>query len=137
MPARPVEAVAVAVAVLHGFPLGAIAGTCDYPLPAANTTVGAYVRQLQGHPKGGLAQELGEALNDLVEWMPTSCGAVQPEVTHKNFLIRHASADGGNCRSFHMTIMPPSAQSGLEETPVSCSPASDGSANGWVCFFRK
>lgn len=137
MPARPVKVLAVAIAALTWLPFGAIAGSCDYPLPAANATVGAYVRQLQGYPKGGLAQELGEALNDLVEWMPTSCGAVQPEVTHKNFHIRRASADTGNCRSFHMTIIPPSAQPGQEETPVRCSPASDGSANGWVCFFRK
>ncbi|TAN64897.1 MAG: hypothetical protein EPN20_07930 [Magnetospirillum sp.] len=118
-------------------PITVAAETCGYPLPAANTSVAAYVKTLQGFPKGGLAQELGEGLNDLVEWTPTSCGDVSPEVTYKIFVIARVATDPGNCRAFRMGIVPPGPQPDGEETPVSCSPAKDGSVNGWICFFRK
>lgn len=110
---------------------------CAYPFPRTNIPVVEYIKQLQGSPKGGLAEELGSAIFDLVEWTPTSCGDVPPEVTYKSFIIRRAAAEGAACRTFRIGIVPPGASPEREEMPVTCTPAKDGSVNGWVCFFRK
>jgi len=128
--------IAAVVAILP-LSVAAAAESCDYPSPAVNTPIAAYIKQLQALPQGGQARELGEALNDLVEWAPMSCGDVPPEVTYKSFIIhRVVHGEGPSCRSIRMGIMPPGAKPDHEETPVNCIPAKDGSANGWVCFFR-
>lgn len=118
-------------------PFAAVAGKdCGYPMPSGQITVAAYLKQLDAMPKGGLGNELGSAINDLVEWTPASCGDVPPETSYKSFLIRSVLVEGEQCRSFHIGIVPSGAATAREETPVSCSPAKDGSANGWICFFH-
>lgn len=137
--ARPVKPLLLALSVaipilLPG--IGAADETCGYPFPPAGLGVASYVKQLRALPKGGLAHEPGDAIHDLIEWTPTTCGDVPPDVSYNSFAIQRTAGGGTDCRSFRMGITPPDAPPDRIATPVSCTPSQDGNANGWYCIFR-